>query len=86
MYISLHTYESAPSERAALGHALHHTSCHAHLQLPGGEVVQVEERLRAVNEDVVHAHGHQVPPHRAVDAGCLRHLDRVFQSLKLLKY
>lgn len=80
-YIFLHTYESAASQRTAIGHALHHTSCHAHLQLPGGEVVKVEERLRAVNEDVIHAHGYQVLPHRVVDAGCLCYLDGMYFNL-----
>lgn len=73
--IYLHTYESTASEGTALSHALHHTGCHAHLQLPGGKVVEEEERLRTMDEDIVHAHGNQVLPHRVMHAGCLRHLN-----------
>jgi len=44
------------------------------LQDPGGDVVEEEQRPRPLDQDVVHAVGHQVVAHRVVDAGLKRDL------------
>ena len=45
-----------------------------HLQMPGGEIVQEEQRLGALHDQVVDAHRHQVDAHLVVQPGLDRNL------------
>ena len=39
---------------------LNHTGCGIHIQFAGGIVVEEEQRLSALNDQIVNAHGNQV--------------------------
>ena len=45
------------------------------VEMAGGVVVEEEQRLGALDDDVVDAHRHQVDADRVVDAGLDRHLE-----------
>src|SRR3546814_1651548 len=44
-----------------------------HVELAGGEIIQEEQRLGALDHEVVDAHGDEVDAHRGVAAGLDRH-------------
>ena len=52
---------------AALGDAFNHIGGARHIELAAGEIVEEKQRLCALHEDVVHAHGHQVDAHGVVN-------------------
>jgi hypothetical protein len=52
--------EGTTGQFAAPGDTGYHLLADVHIQLAAGEVVEEEEGLRALHEDVVDAHGHQV--------------------------
>jgi len=56
---------------AAVGDAAHDRRGGVDVQLAGGEVVQEEQRLGALHQHVVHAHGDQVDADRVVAAQLL---------------
>ncbi len=51
---------------AALGDARHHRPGHLHVELPGGEIIEEEQRLGPLRQQVVDAHGDEVDADRAV--------------------
>ena len=53
---------------AALGDALDDGDADLGRELSGGEVVEEEQGLRALDDDVVDAHGHEIDADRVVDA------------------
>ena len=54
---------------AALDDPAHHGLGDGHLELAGGVVVEEEQRLGALDDHVVGAHGHQIDADRVVAAG-----------------
>ena len=59
---------------AAFGDAGDHPRRLIHVQLAAGEIVQEQQRLGALGQQIVDAHGHQVDPDGVVQAGLGRHL------------
>ena len=53
---------------AAFGDAVHHPGRISHGECAGGEIIQEEQRFGALNDQIVHAHGHQVDADRVVHA------------------
>lgn len=68
------TQQSAARHLAGPGDAAHNRGGHAHVQAAAGEVVEEEERLGALRQHVVDAHGHQVLAEAAVLAARLSDL------------
>ena len=60
---------------AAVGDARDDRGAHLRVELAGGEVVEKEQRLRALHHEVVHRHRDEVDADRVVDAGVDRDLD-----------
>ncbi|TNN56476.1 hypothetical protein EYF80_033346 [Liparis tanakae] len=60
------TQQSAAGHLAGLRDAADHRRRHGHVEAAAGEVVEEEERLGALSQHVVHAHGHQVLAEAAV--------------------
>jgi hypothetical protein len=58
--------QRAARELAAAGDAADHGRGGVHVQLAAGEVVEEEQRLGALHQHVVDAHGHQVDADRVV--------------------
>ncbi len=56
----------AAGELAALGDALHHLGRDFVVELAAGEVIEEEERLGALAQHVVHAHGDEIDAHRVM--------------------
>jgi len=50
-------------------HPRHHGGDAVGVDLAGGDVVEHEERLGTHTDQIIHAHGDQVDPHRLVAAG-----------------
>ena len=59
-------YQGAAGQLAAPGNAADHGRSGVHIQLAAGKVVQEEQRLCALHQHVVDAHGHQVYAHGVV--------------------
>ena len=68
----LAAHERSARELAAVGHALHDLGHMLGLDVPDGDIVEEEQRLRARREDVVHAHGDEILAHRLVAVEQLR--------------
>ncbi len=58
----LAAHQRRASLPAALGDAGHHARGGRHVELAGGEIVQEQQRLGALRQEVVDAHGDQVDP------------------------
>ncbi|MCY1215461.1 hypothetical protein D9M72_273080 [compost metagenome] len=58
--------QRAARQFAALGDAAHHRRRRIHRKLAAAEIIQEEQRFRALHQDVVDAHGDQVDPHGVV--------------------
>ena len=58
--------QRAATELAAARDALHHLRGELDVELAAGEIVEKEQRLRALHEHVVHAHRHEVDAHAVV--------------------
>ena len=77
---------------AALGDARHHAAGRLHIELAAGEIVEKEQRLRALGEQIVDAHGDEIDADGGVQAGIDgdlelgadavvgRHQDRVLEA------
>ena len=61
--------QGATGRLAAVGDAGDHLLGDAHLELPRGEVVEEEQRLRPADDEVVDVHGHQVDADGVVASG-----------------
>jgi len=66
--------KSAAGDAAAAGQARYHLLHLRGVQLPHGQVIEEEKRLRALDQDVIHAHGHAVFAHRVMPAQGKGHL------------
>ena len=70
----LAAHEGAAGLAAALGHARHHRFDGGRHEPAHAHVVEEEERVGALDGDVVHAHGHQVDADGVEAAGRFGHL------------
>jgi hypothetical protein len=61
--------ECAAGLAAAFGDARNDLGRHPRLQLPGGEIIQEEERLRALGQDIVNAHRYEIDANGIVTTG-----------------
>ena len=76
--VSVHTghlgrlspHERGPGKRAPPADAGNDLFRDSHVEPAGGKVVEEEHRLRAVGDDVVHAHRHEVDPDGVVPIPC----------------
>ena len=55
--------QRAARELTTSGNAAHDGRSRVHVQFAASEIVQEKQRLSALHQDVVHAHGHQVNAH-----------------------
>ena len=60
---------------AAFGDTCHDRGRGLGIELAAGEIVQKEQRFRALNHEVVDRHGHEIDADTAMDAGVDRDLD-----------
>ena len=60
---------------AALGDARHDLGRARGVELAGGEIVEEEQRLRALHHQIVHAHRHQIDADGVVPVGADRELE-----------
>ena len=60
--------------------------CQLHIQAPGSEVVQEEQRLRSVGQNVIHTHGHQIPANGGMVPDLLGYLQQTLVELKQYSY
>ena len=70
----LAAHQRAPRLVATGRNAGDHLTCLARIELPGGEVIQEEQRFGALHHQIVDHHRHQVDADRVMDAGLDRDL------------
>ena len=58
--------QRAASLQAPVGDASDHAFCYAVFQFAGGEVVEEEQRLCALDDQIVHAHGDKIDADRVM--------------------
>lgn len=60
--------------------------CQLHIQAPGSEVIEEEQRLRSMGQNVIHTHGHQIQANGGMVPHLLSYLQQTLVELKKYSY